>query len=108
MFVQNAPNTEDGTKNGDDHNEPITNTAWVFTRLCKLQKGCTRLATANDQVYQLLAHGRWFSPGTSPSSTTKSGRHDPFYIDSQKYKKIDQLIFRNAKEIYFNEKFPIF
>jgi len=21
-------------------------------------------------------------------------------------KKIDQLIFRNAKEIYFNEKFP--
>ena len=36
----------------------------------------------------------------------------PFYIDSQifvhrKFKKIDQLIFRNAKEIYFNEKFPI-
>jgi hypothetical protein len=34
------------------------------------------------------------------------------YIDSQisvhrKLKKIDQLIFRNAKEIYFNEKFPI-
>ena len=34
------------------------------------------------------------------------------YIDSQisvhrKFKKIDQLIFRNAKEIYFNEKFPI-
>jgi hypothetical protein len=24
-------------------------------------------------VYQLLAHGRWFSPGTS---TTKTGRHD--------------------------------
>jgi hypothetical protein len=37
----------------------------------------------------------------------------PFYIDSQisvhwKFKKkIDQLIFRNAKEIYFNEKFLI-
>ena len=35
----------------------------------------------------------------------------PFYIDSQisvhrKFKKIDQLIFRNAKGIYFNEKFP--
>ena len=35
-----------------------------------------------------------------------------FYNDSQisvhrKFKKIDQLIFRNAKEIYFNEKFPI-
>jgi hypothetical protein len=24
----------------------------------------------------LLAHGRWFSPGTSTSSTTKTGRHD--------------------------------
>jgi len=25
----------------------------------------------------------------------------------RKFKKIDQLIFRNAKEIYFNEKIPI-
>jgi hypothetical protein len=24
----------------------------------------------------LLAHGRWFSPGTLTSSTTKAGRHD--------------------------------
>jgi hypothetical protein len=24
----------------------------------------------------LLAQGRWFSPGTSASSTTKTGRHD--------------------------------
>jgi hypothetical protein len=24
----------------------------------------------------LLAHGRWFSLGTSASSTTKTGRHD--------------------------------
>jgi hypothetical protein len=24
----------------------------------------------------LLAHGRWFSPGTRASSTTKTGRHD--------------------------------
>jgi hypothetical protein len=39
-------------------------------------KRCTRLAAASDEVYQLLAHGRWFSPGTSASSTTKSGRHD--------------------------------
>jgi hypothetical protein len=23
----------------------------------------------------LLAHGRWFSPGTPASSTTKTGRH---------------------------------
>jgi hypothetical protein len=26
-----------------------------------------------DKAYQLLAHGRWFSPA---SSTTKTGRHD--------------------------------
>jgi hypothetical protein len=28
------------------------------------------------KVYQLLAHGWWFSPGTPASSTTKIGRHD--------------------------------
>jgi hypothetical protein len=49
---------------------------WVRARLCKLQKGCTRLATASDKVYQLLAHGRWFSPGTPASFTTKADRHD--------------------------------
>jgi len=40
------------------------------------KKGCTRLAATSDKVYQLLAHGRWFSPGTPASSTTKTGRHD--------------------------------
>jgi hypothetical protein len=40
------------------------------------KKGCTRLAAASNKVYQLLAHGRWFSPGTPASSTTKTGRHD--------------------------------
>jgi hypothetical protein len=34
------------------------------------------IITASDKVYQLLAHGRWFSPGTPTSSTTKTGRHD--------------------------------
>jgi hypothetical protein len=29
-----------------------------------------------NKVYQLLAYGRWFSPGTPASSTTKTGRHD--------------------------------
>jgi hypothetical protein len=29
-----------------------------------------------DQVYQLFNHGRWFSPGTPASSTTKAGHHD--------------------------------
>jgi hypothetical protein len=40
------------------------------------KKGCTRLAAASDEVYQLLAHGLWFSPGTPASSTTKTGCHD--------------------------------
>jgi hypothetical protein len=28
------------------------------------KKGCTQLAAPSDKVYQLLAHGRWFSPDT--------------------------------------------
>jgi hypothetical protein len=55
---------------------PITNTVWVRARLCRLQKGCTRFAAASDKLYQLLAHGRWFSLCTLASSTTKTGRHD--------------------------------
>jgi hypothetical protein len=31
---------------------------------------------ATDKVYQLLVHGRWFSPGTPASSTNKTDRHD--------------------------------
>ena len=50
--------------------------AWVCGQLCKLQKGCSRLAAASDKVYQCVAHCRWFSPGTPASSTTKTGRHD--------------------------------
>jgi hypothetical protein len=34
------------------------------------------IRSAGDKVYQLLAHGRWFSPGTPASPTTKTGRHD--------------------------------
>ena len=45
--------------------KPITNTAWVHS---------TR--SASDKDYQLLAHGRSFSPNTLASSTTKTGRHD--------------------------------
>jgi len=33
------------------------------------------LLAASDKVYQLLAHGRWFSRGTPASSTIKTGRH---------------------------------
>jgi len=45
-------------------------------KLFKKKEGCTRLTAASDKVYQLLTHGRWFSPDTLASSTTKSGRHD--------------------------------
>ena len=40
------------------------------------KKGCTRLAAASDKFCQLLAQGRWFSPDTPASYTTKTGRHD--------------------------------
>ena len=50
------------------------NTAWVHASFVNYKKKCTRLAS--DKVYQLLAHGRWFSPGNPASSTTKTGRHD--------------------------------
>jgi hypothetical protein len=40
------------------------------------KKGCSRLAAASDKVYQLFAHGRWFSLDTPASSTTKTGHHD--------------------------------
>jgi hypothetical protein len=40
------------------------------------KKGCIRLAAASDKVYQLLAHGRWFSPGIPASSTTNTDCHD--------------------------------
>jgi len=48
----------------------------VRAQLCKLQKGCNRLAAAGDTIYQLLAQGRWFSLGTPACYTTKTGRHD--------------------------------
>jgi hypothetical protein len=41
------------------------------------KKGCTRRAAASDKVYQLLAHGRWFSLGSLVSSTLKTGHSHP-------------------------------
>jgi hypothetical protein len=71
------------------------------------KKGCTRLAAASDKVYQLLAHGWWFSPGTPASSTTKTGRQ---YIAESgvKHNKSNQIfhaIFYRATYI-FNEGKP--
>jgi hypothetical protein len=64
----------------------------VRARLCKLQKGCTRLAAASDKVYQLLPHGRWLSPGTPASSTTKTVRHD-----------IAEILFKVENKLILNE-----
>jgi hypothetical protein len=58
------------------HAPVITNTAWVRTRLCKLQKRVHSTRSASDRAYQLFAHGRWFSQETPASSTTKTGRND--------------------------------
>ena len=62
------------------------------------KKGCTRLAATSDKVYQLLAHGRWFSPA---SSTTKTGRHD-IAESGVKHKKINQdiMIYTQAQYCY--------
>jgi hypothetical protein len=45
---------------------------WFAPGFVNYKKG----AAASDKVYQMPAHGRWFSPGTPASSTTKTGRHD--------------------------------
>ena len=60
--------------------------SWIFNYLCNqclsplmlwvrisIRVRCTILC---DTVCQWLATGRWFSPGTPASSTTKTGRRD--------------------------------
>ena len=61
-------------------------------------------------VAQSLVFFVIFYKGRSPFNSRLSDFSS--YIDRQisvhwKFKKIDQLIYKNAKEIYFNEKFPI-
>jgi hypothetical protein len=55
------------------------------------KKGCNRLAAASDKVYQLLAHGWWFFPGSPASSTTKTGRHD-IALSGIKHNKSNRII----------------
>jgi hypothetical protein len=77
--------------------KPITNAAWVRARLCELQKWRTRFAAASDKVYQLLAHGRWFSPA---SSTSKTDHHDIteilLKVALNTIKSINQSILRQS------------
>ena len=56
--------------------KPLTNTRGLASGFVNYKKGCTRLAATNDKAYQLLVHGRWFSPSTSAFFITKTGRHD--------------------------------
>ena len=64
------------------------------------KKECTRLAAANDKVYQLLAHGRLFSPGTPASSTIKTGCHDIAEIllkVALTHQKSNQIMYRQDR-----------
>ena len=49
---------------------------WLTPSFVNDKKGCSRFAAARDKVYQLIAQGRWFFPGTRVSSSMKTGRHD--------------------------------
>jgi hypothetical protein len=78
------------------------------------KKGCTRLTVASDKVYQLLTHGRWFSPGTPTSSTTKTGRHDiaeillKVALNTMNQIKSNQIFYCSAKKGKFVTVFITF
>jgi hypothetical protein len=78
------------------------------------KKRCTRLAAASDKAYQLLAHGRWFSPGTPASSTTKTGRHDiaeillKVVLNTKNQIKSINLFKRLDLPIFYAKMFPYF
>ena len=52
---------------------PLTFWVWILSRVLD--------TTLCDKVYQWLAAGQWFSPGTPVSSTNKTDRHDIAEID---------------------------
>ena len=54
-IVTSPENTYLSGKHGEIkvHRSNACDMSWVRARLCKLQKGCTRLAAASDKVYQL-------------------------------------------------------
>ena len=56
--------------------KPITNTAWVRARLCKLKKGALNSQPQVIKFTSCLPMVVGLSPGTPASSTTKTGRHD--------------------------------
>ena len=75
---------------------------WWIIIMIEFEKSpkVARLAAANDKVYLLLAHGRWFSLGTPFSSTTKTSRHDIAEILSKVALNIKNQI-NHQKELNF-------
>jgi hypothetical protein len=71
------------------------------------KKGALDSQPQVEKVCQLLALGRWFSPGTPASSTTKTGRHDIADIalmvighrDSQLYFHITRYVLKRRVNI---------
>jgi hypothetical protein len=73
---------------------------WFAPGFVNYKRGCTRLAATSDKVYQLLAHGRWFSLGTPASSTTKTGRHDIAEILLKVALNTKNQIFKSSMEYF--------
>jgi len=76
----------------------------THTHLSPIRRG---FAAASGKAYQLLAHGRWFSPGTSASSTPKTGHHDIAEIllkVALKHQKSNHLIFSMYDPYFLLEK----
>jgi hypothetical protein len=65
------------------------------------KKECNRLAAAGDKVYQLLAHGRWFFPGTLASSSTKTGRYDIAEILLKVSFQLPMILLKLIENIYW-------
>ena len=69
------------------------------------QKRWTRLRTVGHEVYQLLTNGRWLSPDTLVSSTTKFGHHDIAEILlkvalNTKHQKIKSMLKGKKHKLY--------
>ena len=53
------------------------------------------------QIQKFLWDGRWFSPGTPVSSTTKTGGHDIAESGVKHQKSINQSINHNGSSVRF-------
>jgi hypothetical protein len=87
----------------DKHNAQCCNFFLADNFSKKDQNTHCKSLVACEKVYQLLVHGRWFSPGTPASSTTNTGRHDIAQIllkvalKHQKSIKSDEYCMKKCK-----------